>query len=248
MPALTSSASRRLKLLFGLVILGSGLAACGPPAPPAPSPGKLVGESCAQTSDCQDGLLCEELSCAYARCTTALNPDAYCAQRLELAINRVICDPQGQCRERTGSLDDPCEQDGACDFGLICEGQRCVETCLSNASCYQEMTACLPRDSDPQVRFCRDADLSCGEGIDGYASRCAQVLGVEPEAIDCQRGQCIIAGLALGQACDEDGQCQQALVCEQGVCAASCEPDGPETCPQPQRCSPRQEQDGWSCQ
>lgn len=237
----------RVMSLCALAGLWFVTAACGPSAPPPPSPGKLVGESCAQTKDCQDGLLCEEGSCAYARCTTALNPEAYCAQRLNLAINRIICDPQGQCRERMGSLDDPCEQDSGCDFGLICESQRCVEVCLSNASCFEEMTACLARDSDPEVRFCRAADLSCAPGTD-YASRCAQTLGVKPQAITCEQGQCVVAGLARDQACDQDGECARSLICEGGRCTPSCEPEGPEPCPEPQRCLARQEQDGWYCQ
>ena len=173
-----------------------GITACGPPAPPPATPGKVVGEPCQAQADCQGGLRCEDSVCVYARCSVALDPAAYCAQRLGVERRRASCDGDGQCVARGGSFEDPCDEQTPCDFGLACAASRCVETCLSDASCFKDQEVCSPlSDAATSPRVCAPWTLasSCAKRLKPDEA-CQEALADELARCD-ERGQCV-TGLA----------------------------------------------------
>src|SRR6476659_8027232 len=101
---------------WAVALVAMGAAACQP----APN----LGASCVRDSDCTSALVCRFGSCR-TECTQ--NRDCPAGARCLLAGGLGSC---------SLDRDERCESGGhTCASGLMCLGDRCVNTCTSMADC-----------------------------------------------------------------------------------------------------------------
>lgn len=224
---------RRLLLVGALALF-----ACGPQVPKTKGTQKS-GQSCASSSECENGLACVEQRCDFERCNSALDPQQWCALRLGVEPSLAQCDSgNGSCVALKPMVGGPCQQDEACNFGSICVQGACVETCVSSASCPISTEACIARAEGGAQRHCQPSP-GC-QAFEDAAGFCADALGLNAQDVMCDRssGECTARKMLPGVACRFDDQCVAGSVCEQSRCITLCERD--EDCaPDVESCSPR---------
>lgn len=217
-----------------LALAALALASCGGRGPSVPPTGGSIppGGGCERDDDCENGLSCQGGVCDFTRCNRAPSPQQWCATRLGVELERAVCEEgSGQCELLAAGIGGPCDDDGGCEFGLICEGERCVETCTSSASCVTAGHACLERAAGG-AKFCQPSP-GC-DALDDPIAHCADVLGLPASLVACgEGGQCAPVTLPTGASCRFDAQCEEG-VCHETLCASPCEGDvdcpGGEVC------------------
>ncbi len=231
----TSRAQRLIAPLLALLITGC-------PSPEVPPPdGAGPGEPCDAQTQCQGGLDCQADKCVFRLCTSALDRDAACAEKLGLPQAQVECLSDGTCRERRAQLGLPCGADDQCEFGLVCE-EVCVETCVSHASCRVAGESCSPREANSAQRICQPY-TTCDNAPDPRGF-CADALELRPEVAACEQGACVARFYEEGAFCTLDEQCADRYVCERRRCSRLCDVQ----CDSPlQFCAPRASEPGSAC-
>ncbi|GAB5548507.1 MAG: hypothetical protein SangKO_082670 [Sandaracinaceae bacterium] len=171
-------------------------------------------------------------------CGRACGSDADCGgdRCVSTSAGRQCIRVSGSTPSCAGTAPGGCTNDGDCAADQICSGGSCVarptggtglgEACTSDDACNSGL--CLagtctqscdwlnPGGSCPGGFYCdADASTSCDVGY-------------------CVRGGAGAGG--LGDACTSDTDCG-TLVCDGGVCAQSCIPDGAATCPAGYACA-----------
>ena len=217
--------SRPQRAVAPLLLLCAA-AACGPKSGDDGRGDTPPGEACSSDAVCQNGLRCDPQTsqCVYERCNNAPDPEAFCAAQLGASLKAATCERgSGSCQRVLGQLDQPCSADEQCVFGLVCEPDRCVETCRSSASCRVANTSCLPRVQGEALQLCLPTP-PC-DGLVNPRAFCAAELGLEPwEARCAPGGTCEPVILEDGAMCRFDAQCSSSI-CEGSYCLAPCEED-----------------------
>jgi|GEM_PF-4133953 len=222
-PTLTSGLLRAL-ILAAILSLSTGCGGCGGKVPKTGGTQK-PGEGCQRDAECENGLRCDDGACIYERCNSAPDPLAFCAEQLDVTLERAVCDSgTGDCSVARSSVGGVCESDDFCVFGSICEDGACVETCVSSASCRVAGEACLARTQGSSVKYCQPSP-GC-DALEDPTAYCSDVLGVHPTEVSCneETGECEVYQRDPGSSCRFDEQCFGS-VCEDMVCTTLCEED-----------------------
>ncbi len=217
----------------------ASLAGCGKGTTSPPRGDAPPGSGCQSSNECQGGLSCVDGACTYERCNSAHDPDQWCKEQNSTdtdALDLVCERGTGDCVEIFGEIGESCTRDAQCNFGLVCHEQRCVETCVSSASCREEDTACLPREDAASGSVCQTSP-SC-ISVEEPDAFCQDVLGVAERLAQCNltTGECEVVQLWDGAFCRFDAQCISG-VCEDRECTSTCESD--DDCYSMKVCRPR---------
>jgi hypothetical protein len=166
-------------------------------------PRPAAGESCAASSDCEDGSFCQGLANGQFRCTRyALLNEPCNTVAGEVCELTAFCDPVARvCRETVDLTDQPCEL-----LGLEgCEGLRTGLTCVQDAT----FGSCQPVQTAVAGEACVEFAIFC--------------IGTE-NGVECINGTCVAPPSDVGASCEDDEYCDDGLHCafdgaeEFGVC------------------------------
>ncbi len=189
--------------------------------PDAGQDADVMPTPCQEDGECEVGQICEQ-----GLCVKGCREDAGCLDGEYCDQESLVCAagcrvgecPEGEVCERESRVCQvvPCEDDGGCDVGQICEGGVCAEGCREDAGCGEgeicEEAACVPG--------CRE-DGECGEGEICEGEVCAEGCR---EDVGCGEGE-ICEDAACVSGCREDGGCDEGEICEEAVCVAGCRVD-----------------------
>ena len=177
------------------------------------------GQTCTDDLDCKRDLLCDPVSgrCIDPpsrpglgeRCINDFNgtkPAVLCQDGLYCDDGDII--EQGGVCEPLGGEGTPCNY-LSCQYGLYCVWLGGQEICHAPATA---------------GALCDPNGVSCEPGL--FCQR----------TVDDANVAICVPQLALGQACNEEGQCGPDLVCSYGVCVRAaypgdpCDPEAPQIC------------------
>jgi len=173
-----------------------------------------VGESCADSLECRDGLCQEPVvpPCPEGTLDCPCGASATCNEGLECT--------DGTCREPivppcpVGTLTCPCDAGDACSDGFCVDG-TCVDCVRGDEGC-----ACYPNDTCNAGLECDTANgvcISCPAGSDGCACDAGE-CGSGLLCIDdtCAQDTCVDG--AEGCPCNSDATCDAGLACVDSLC------------------------------
>ncbi|ACT65646.1 predicted protein [Cyanophage PSS2] len=169
---------------------------------------------CEQTSDCEDGLICEDYP--YRGETDKAGPLKHCVSgcRNDQECERT-CPPDQACI-------DACPQDSHCVYIECAQGDlACIAACPKDANC---------------VDNCPESDCQQPECVDGDCiSSCSSDDDCEGQYNVCNGGQCE----DLGAVCISNSDCESGDFCNgDGRCESGCRAnsDCQEPCPADEYC------------
>ena len=212
----------RLRIIMTLFV-ATALVGCDPTTAGNGRGTTAPGQGCAETMECQNGLICVEGECVFERCNRAPDPASFCADQLGVSIERAVCElGEGTCALSKGAIGEACVDDDGCTFGSVCHQRVCVETCLSSASCRVDGEVCLVR-AEGGGKICQPSP-GCGTFPDPIA-HCEDELGLPAEEVMCgDDGVCAPVLKEVGESCRFDAQCADS-VCEAALCTPLCQED-----------------------
>ncbi len=178
------------------------------------------GESCAQTADCKDNLICDNGICKAEE--SECDSDEACGKGMKCV--------EGACKPDTSK----CESDEACGKGMKCVEGACkpdTSKCESDEACGEDMK-CIEGTCQPKDAQTCDSDEGCASGMKCDEGVCKTIVNAGDscnaseycEDSVCEDGVCRVYAKA-GESCDNQTYlCQTGLICsEYGTCYAPLE-------------------------
>jgi hypothetical protein len=154
--------------------------------------GKDDGQACAAGAECKSGLCATLPGTEFAYCRSSCLPGGACPTGTTCVL---YADPAaGVCMPAAHGVGDSCSNNNQCSTAI------CHSTDQGSRQC---------------VESCRTNEPRCAEG---YA--CADDATYGPVCLPTGPAQ--TGDTPVGQACEQDGQCQSGL-CHEGVCTARCD-------------------------
>ncbi len=206
---------------------------------------------CRSDADCEGILICNQETERCEDPTVTCEEDYDCATVLATWIcNEGVCEEGTACRSGEDcSSDRKCGESGTCVFG----GCFTQEDCTSPLTCdtglhqclevYQDGAFCIIEDPDINPCLSTSRCITDAEGLDKCRPLCEPLNPQCAEETDIcafflepgmsqYQGACMppAGGLGVGSACElETSQCEMNLICQNGLCRAICDPDGPSS-------------------
>jgi hypothetical protein len=177
------------------------------------------GQTCADDLDCQRDLLCDPVSQRCVEPPSRPGLGEPCINDFNGTKPALLCQDGLTCDDG-GNID----AGGTC-ANLGAEGTPCTwDSCQYGLYCmwFGGQQVCHARSTEGAV--CDPSSVGCEPGL------FCQSTPNDPNVSTC------IPQLALGESCNEDGQCGPDLVCSYGVCVKAaypgdpCDPQAPQVC------------------
>ncbi|MFO0748154.1 MAG: hypothetical protein U1F43_21220 [Myxococcota bacterium] len=232
----------RTALPFALVSIAGALAACGGDSSPSPDTAVTTTEDTAVAPDA-DGDTGSPTTTPPADTSGCTPGSLGCACKADDSCNGSLVCRAGDklCAAPTGYSGGPCNLDGTCDSGNVCDDGLC-SPCLAGTpgcDCGAGNTCSGGYECDPSNSRCADPSTivahipttpkcytHCSAGyLDGSTWRACGGDGLMDGCVgdrSCTDGSCLEAGEAV-PTCAGDIDCPDHQACMQGHCYSNCD-------------------------